>query len=178
MCSVSCKSDAFESRVRTSIKAATEEKCHTKRVPKRVLFIRMPRTQFLCYLQVLHLQTRTTHPFPPTKKYQCMHTYARAHTQTRQHVCAEGQKDSLFSTFNLSLWGTSYMNIQSQTRRIQRDGVTAQMKNKFLLFPTISSACYYHTDRSVTFLAATLEANEKSLGWKMQYQTCDLFRGY
>lgn len=53
------------------------------------------------------------------------------------------------------------MNIQSQTRRIQRDGVTAQMKNKFLLFPTISSACYYHTDRSVTFLPATLEANEK-----------------
>ena len=62
--------------------------------------------------------------------------------------------------------------------RVQRDGVTAQMKNKFLLFPTISSARYYHTDRSVTFLPATLEANEKSLGWKMQYQTCDLFRGW
>ena len=56
------------------------------------------------------------------------------------------------------------MNIQPQTRLIQRDGVTAQMKNKFLLFPTVSSACYYHTDRSVTFLPATLEANEKSLG--------------
>lgn len=54
------------------------------------------------------------------------------------------------------------MNIQSQPRRVQRDGVTAQMKNKFLLFPTISCARYYHTDRSVTFLPAILEANEKS----------------
>lgn len=51
------------------------------------------------------------------------------------------------------------------------------MKNKFLLFSAISPACYYHTDRPVTFLPATLEANEKSLGWKMPYQTCDLFRG-
>lgn len=52
------------------------------------------------------------------------------------------------------------------------------MKNKFLLFPAISSVCYYHTDRPVTFLPATREANEKSPEWKMQYQTCDLFRGY
>lgn len=96
------------------------------------------------------------------------------HTQARR---AQRTRGSLFLAFNLCLWGSCYMNIQSQTRRIQRDGVTAQMKNKFLLFPTISSARYYHTDRSVTFLPATLEANEKSLGWKMQYQTCDPFRG-
>lgn len=52
------------------------------------------------------------------------------------------------------------------------------MKNKFLLFPAISPACYYHTDRPVTFLPAILEANEKSPGWKMLYQMCDLFQGY
>lgn len=97
-----------------------------------------------------------------------------AHTPTRG---ARRTTGSIFSTFRLALWGSSYMNIQSQTRRIQRDGVTALMKNKIPLFPSISSPCYYHTDRSLTFLPATLEANEKSLGWKMQHQTCDLFRG-
>lgn len=52
--------------------------------------------------------------------------------------------------------------------------MTAHMKNKFLLFPTISSACHYHTDRSLTFLPATLEANEKTEDEKSQYQTYDL----
>lgn len=66
------------------------------------------------------------------------------------------------------------MNIQSQTRRIQRDGVTAQMKNKFLLFPTISCARHYHTDRSVTLLPATLRANEKASDEKcnIRHVTC------
>ena len=69
------------------------------------------------------------------------------------------------------------MNIQPQTRLIQRDGVTAQMKNKFLLFPTVSSACYYHTDRSVTFLPAILEANEKSLDEKCNIRHVTCFGG-
>ena len=66
------------------------------------------------------------------------------------------------STFNNCFWASSYINIQSQTLSIQKGLVTAQMKNKFLLFSTISSAFYYHTDRSVTFLPVVLEANEKS----------------
>ena len=106
------------------------------------------------------------------------YTHTHTHTHTRKHVVCTGQEALFALNIHPScLWGGSYMNIQSQTRRIQRDGVTAQMKNKFPLFPTVSSARHYHTDRSVTFLPATLEANEKSLGWKMQYQTCDLFRG-
>lgn len=94
--------------------------------------------------------------------------HKRAHVQAHRKY-----RGPSFSAF--CLWGDSWI-FSHKHGGYKRTAWQQQMKNKFPLFPTISSACHYHTDRSVTFLPDTLEANEKSFGWKMQHWTCDLFR--
>lgn len=98
------------------------------------------------------------------------------YAQTRASICGHPENtEALLSPHSACEVATIWI-FSHKHGGYKRTAWQQQMKNKFPLFPTISSARHYHTDRSVTFLPDTLEANEKSLGWKMLRWTCDLFR--
>ena len=117
----------------------------------------MLRLQYLVvgYLHLLHHGFKIETIW--ARKYAYKHMHMHAHTKQDK-----GGKGFLSTHSAIALGLALILIFSHKLCRYKRVCVTAQMKNKFLLFSTISSAFYYHTDRSVTFLPVVLEANEKS----------------
>lgn len=123
----------------------------SKRSTKRRQLVHNRRCCWCCVVfpQVQkHLPTYTLVSVPLKYSHVHINMRASAHTHTHRVCKKKGQEGLLFSP---PLRSTSEYSV-TNTEGTKGDGVTAQMKNKFLLSPSVSSPRYYHTDRSLTFL--------------------------